>query len=132
LIAPPVAVIAIAPALPPRALASVCALPPLAVMPAAAGVVIVTEAPVIVTLPASVPWIEAPCRGRRRRWRRSCSAAVVVTLPEAWRTTLPPLPLAPPAVLIDAVCRLPALLPTENRAGSAGGAVAGGGAGART
>ena len=56
LMLPPVAVTLIAPAFPPRALARVCAAPPLAVINApAAARVIVTLLPVKLTLPASVP-----------------------------------------------------------------------------
>jgi hypothetical protein len=58
--APAVVVTVIVPAWPPRALASVSALLPLALIAVAPGVVIVSEAPVIVTLPASLPCALAP------------------------------------------------------------------------
>jgi hypothetical protein len=70
-------------------------------MLAAAAIVMVTAEPLIVTLPALVPCIVP--NGPPPLVTMVLPTAEVETVPDAFNTTLPPLPLAPPAELIEVV-----------------------------
>ena len=107
---PAVVVTEIVPALPPRARGQRQGVAAIGMMAMAPGAVIVSAAPVIVRLPA-VPDAGA---GSGAPPLVAMLPLVVTTLPATLTTMLPPLPL-PPAVLIEPVCRLPALLPPRSR-----------------